>query len=72
MSNPFTESNYPPGWQRVQYRWDVARGLIRAIDTERTLARAGRLLHVDDPTRRDLATVSRLDFQRAWDRDCRG
>lgn len=69
MSNPFTEGNYPPGWQKVQYRWDVANALIRAIDIERTLARAGRLLVAVD--NRDLATVSRVDFARQWDRSCR-
>ena len=74
MSNTYTESNYPPGWQKLQYRWDVAWALIRAHDLERTLARAGILRHFDDlnPNSRDLATVSRLYFARQWDRDCRG
>lgn len=70
MSNRTTESNYPAGWQKVQYRWDVAWALIRAHDIERTLARAGRLLTTGNHDR-DLATVSRHDFQRQWDRDCR-
>jgi hypothetical protein len=71
VSNQYTESNYPPGWQRVQYRWDVAWALIRAIDNERTLAAAGLLLPLTHDTV-DLATVARRDWRRVWDRDCRG
>lgn len=71
MSSPYTESKYPRGWQKVQYRWDVAWALIRARDLERTLAAAGLLLPLTHDTV-DLATVARRDWVRVWDRDCRG
>lgn len=71
MSKQYTESNYPAGWQKVQYRWDVATALIRAVDIERTMARAGLLLPYSHDTV-DITTIARRDLIRQWDRDCRG
>lgn len=58
MSKKVAESNYPPGWQNVQYRWDLAWANIRARDLVRTLGRVGRVGMVE--------LAARANTEEAW------